>query len=182
MPRIIAGVAGGRPLTVPDGRTIRPTADRVKEALFSALDADPGLSGRRVLDLYAGSGALGLEAVSRGAEAATLVESNAAVLRVLRANVKSLGLPGVTVMPAEAVGWLRTAEPTAFDVVLVDPPYSDDVTAVLAALVDRPWLTTDAVVVVERATRDSVVPWPAGLVEARARRYGDVTLCYGRRP
>ena len=99
MPRIVAGAARGRRLAAPPGRGTRPTADRAREALFSALEAQLGsLAGRRVADLYAGSGAVGLEALSRGASAVVLVESDPAAVRSLRANVDAVGLPGAEVV------------------------------------------------------------------------------------
>src|SRR5579875_3496691 len=164
MPRIIAGSAGGRPLQAPPGRVTRPTADRVKEALFSALEADPGIAGRRVLDLYAGSGALGLEAASRGAATVTLVENNQAALRALRRNVAATALPGVQVIAAGVATWLGSADPgEPYDIALLDPPYAVAVDPVLHTLADRSWLTADAVVVVERASRDAAIRWPAGV-------------------
>jgi 16S rRNA (guanine966-N2)-methyltransferase len=183
VPRIIAGTAGGRALTVPTGAGTRPTADRVKEALFSALDAAPGLAGRRVLDLYAGSGALGLEAASRGAAVVTLVEHAPAALRALRSNVASLALAGVSAVGAEVGRWLAAGAPdAAYDVVLLDPPYALDVDPVLASLNAGSWLAPGATVVVERSARGPSPVWPEGLEGVRERRYNEVRLCYGRRP
>ena len=177
MTRVIAGTAGGRTLRTPPGRGTRPTADRAREGLFSALG---DLTGLRVLDLYAGSGAIGLEALSRGAVAATLVEANPAALQAIRANATALDLPGATVV-GERVERFLAGDPAtaggAFDVVFLDPPYADPVAAVLAALV--PWAGDR--VVVERATRDGDLAWPEGLQGGRSRRYGEATLWYGSR-
>ncbi len=138
MTRIVAGVAGGRRLKVPPGETTRPTSDRVREALFSALDAAGAVEGARVLDLYAGSGALGLEAASRGAQQVVLVEAAKPAAATARANVAALGLPGVRVVTDRAERF--AASPSAvvdggWDLVLLDPPYAvatEDVTALLA--------------------------------------------------
>lgn len=186
MTRIIAGTARGRRLAVPDGRTTRPTSDRAREGLFSALDATlKGFGGLRVLDLYAGSGAVGLEALSRGASAALLVESDRAAARVARANLDALGLRGARIA-AERVERLAatpcTDEP--YDVVYLDPPYAmpaTELAAVLAALVDNGWIAPGAVIGVERASRGPEWVWPAGFDALRSRAYGEGTVWYGRR-
>lgn len=175
--RIIAGRAGGRRIAVPSAGT-RPTSDRVREALFSALAADPGLDGAAVLDLCAGSGALGLEALSRGAAHALFVESDRRAAGMLRRNVAALGLPGATVRAASAATVLHGPADRAYDVVLVDPPYATadaEVAAWLAAAARNGWLAGDAVVVVERG-RGAAIPWPPPLVGRRERRYGDTVL------
>ncbi|HWB66963.1 MAG TPA: 16S rRNA (guanine(966)-N(2))-methyltransferase RsmD [Mycobacteriales bacterium] len=180
--RIIAGVAGGRRLTAPPGRGTRPTTDRAREGLFSAVEAALGsLAGRAVLDLYAGSGAIGLEAASRGATTVILVESGAGALRALRANVAALALPGVEVRSEPVAKLLAGPAPATFDLVYVDPPYSDPVEATLSRLAAGDWLSPDALVVVERASRDDDLRWPDGLQPLRARKYGDSTLWYGAR-
>ncbi|MEX2550070.1 MAG: 16S rRNA (guanine(966)-N(2))-methyltransferase RsmD [Nitriliruptoraceae bacterium] len=174
--RIIAGAAKGRRLQAPPGDDVRPTADRVREALFSSLQAL--LPGARVLDLFAGSGALGLEAASRGAVGVTLVERDRRTLAVLRDNVETVSLPGVAVISAAAQTALAGALPGGpFDVVLADPPYrtpSDEVDAVLAALLRH--LAPAAVIVVERDRRDLAPRWPEGLQAAEPRRYGNTVL------
>jgi 16S rRNA (guanine966-N2)-methyltransferase len=188
MTRIVAGSARGRRLAAPPGRGTRPTADRVREALFSALDAARGgLDGARVLDLYAGSGAVGLEAVSRGAARAVLVESGRDAARTARANATELGfaLDGRVRVIAEKVERLVAAPCPygPFDIVFLDPPYALDdeaVGAVLGALARHAWLTDDALVVVERASRGGEFAWPAGFVGDRARAYGEAALWYGR--
>jgi len=180
--RIIAGRAGGRRITVPP-RGTRPTSERVREALFSALESDPGLTGAAVLDLCAGSGALGLEALSRGAAHALFVESDRQTAAVLRRNLSALGLGGeVRVAPVHAV--LSTPADRPYDVVLVDPPYQvpDAEVAEWLATGDRHgWLADDAVVVVERRAGGGPFPWPTPLRPRRERRYGDTVLHVGVR-
>ncbi len=180
----MAGVAGGRTLRVPP-RGTRPTSDRVREALFSRLEHAGLLDGTRVLDLYAGSGALGLEAASRGAAAVVLVESARAAVRVCRENVATLALPGVRVVGERVLPWLRAQRsgPEAaldpVDLALVDPPYDlpePELTEVLTALGDR--LAPDGVVVVERSTRAPEPTWPAVLERTDRRRYGETVLWF----
>jgi 16S rRNA (guanine966-N2)-methyltransferase len=175
MSRIIAGTHRGRRLQVPPGTGTRPTSDRAREGLFSSLLSLLDLEGAQVLDLYAGSGALGLEAVSRGAAAATLVEHDPVALRVLRQNVEDLGLPA-TVVDADVTRFL-SRPPTPYGLVLADPPYAEetDLTAVL------PWVEDGGIVVLERASRGGAPEPPEGLVEERSRRYGEATLWYFRR-
>jgi 16S rRNA (guanine966-N2)-methyltransferase len=175
--RIIAGAAGGRRIAVPPAGT-RPTSDRVREALFSALVADPGLDGAAVLDLCAGSGALGLEALSRGAAHALFVEADRRAAGVLRRNVAALALPGAEVRAAAAAAVLGAPADRAYDVVLVDPPYATpdvEVAGWLAAAHTHGWLAAEAVVVVERG-RGGAFPWPPPLEAVRERRYGDTVL------
>jgi 16S rRNA (guanine966-N2)-methyltransferase len=181
--RIIAGRAGGRRIAVPPRRT-RPTSDRVREARFSALDNHPGLHGAAVLDLCAGSGALGLEALSRGAAHALFVELDRRSAGVLRRNIADLGLPGADVRVAPAATVLAGPADRAYDVVLVDPPYdvpAAEVAGWLAAAAAHGWLADDATVVVERDGREGAFPWPAALRGVRERRYGDTTLHVGCR-
>jgi 16S rRNA (guanine966-N2)-methyltransferase len=181
--RVIAGVAGGRRLVIPPGTATRPTADRAREGLFSTLTSLRGsLVGAMFLDLFAGSGAVGLEAASRGATSVVLVERDPHALRAMRMNADALGLVGVEVR-AEPVERVLAARATAgFDVVFLDPPYSDPVDGVLNRLIEGGWLAPNAVVAVERASRDGRLNWPAGLDAVRSRRYGEATLWYGRRP
>lgn len=184
MTRIVGGGAGGRRLAVPPGRDTRPTSDRAREALFSALEAmTGGLAGARVLDLYAGSGAVGLEALSRGATAAVLVESDPRAVRVLRQNVAALGLPGASVVARAVSAYLGEPPSEPFDVVFADPPYAlpgADLAALLTAAGERGWIATGGVVVVERASRDPAWIWPPGFEPDRDRRYGEATLWYAR--
>jgi 16S rRNA (guanine966-N2)-methyltransferase len=173
--RIVAGSAGGRQLAVPK-RGTRPTSDRVREALFSAIEAAMDLDGARVLDLYAGTGALGLEALSRGAATAVLVESDAGAVAVLRKNIAAVGLPGAVARPGRVAAVLAEPPATPFDLVLADPPYALDPAADLAALVSCRWVGPGSLVVVERARRSGPPDWPDGLVPGRIRRYGDTEL------
>lgn len=157
----------------------RPTSDRVREALFAALEHDPGLRGVNVLDLCAGSGALGLEALSRGAAHALFVESDRRAAAVLRRNVDTVGLPGAQVRVAPVGTVLAGPAERAYDVVLVDPPYDTadaEVAGWLAAASAHGWLAEGAFVVAERSARGAAFPWPAGLLPLRERRYGETVL------
>lgn len=183
MTRIIAGRAGGRRLTTPRGSATRPTSDRVREALFSAVESWCGsLEGLRFLDLYAGSGAVGLEAWSRGAGVVTLVEQDRRTAALISANARELGVPRAEVLVGGVAGVLGRDPGAPYDVVFSDPPYplpDDDVVADLSALVDRRWLVPDALVVVERSSRSPRPAWPTGIRELRRKRYGETTLWYG---
>lgn len=183
MPRIVAGAARGRRLKAPEGTTTRPTSDRTREALFSALESMLGSwHGRTFLDLYAGSGAVGLEAASRGAATVVLVESDQKALRVLRANVAHLGLTGASVVGGPVEKYAQ-GRPPAVDVVFADPPYSMPTTQVhevLVGLLAAGIVAEGTLVVVERATRRSDWGWPTGLVGVRDKAYGEGTLWYGR--
>ena len=183
MTRIIGGEARGRRLATPSGAGTRPTSDRVREALFSALEAALGsLHGLRFLDLYAGSGAIGLEARSRGASAVTCVESDRRTAAVVRGNARALGYVEVEVV-ASSVSRALAAQPRApYDVVFSDPPYALSPATVesdLRALVSEGWLAPAATVVVERSSRSPGPAWPEGLVGDRSKRYGETTLWYG---
>jgi 16S rRNA (guanine966-N2)-methyltransferase len=181
--RIIAGRARGRRLTTPAGSDTRPTADRAREALFSSLESlTGGWQGRRLLDLYAGSGAVGLEALSRGAAAAVLVEGNVKVAAVIRRNVADLALPGAEVVVEPVERHVRTAPHLPYDVLFADPPYAlgaDELRAVLTDAVGNGFLADGAIVVVERSSRDTPWLWPRGIEPGRERRYGEATLWYG---
>ena len=182
MTRIIAGTHRGRRLAVPAGTATRPTADRAREGMFSSLLSLVDLDGASFLDLYAGSGALGLEALSRGAARAVLVDSDERAVAALRANSASLGLPAEVVpLPVERflAGGSGSYDSAPFDVVVLDPPYDLDVDPVLEALV--PWLAEDGIVAVERRSRGPAPTWPQGLEGVRSRRYGEATLWYGSR-
>jgi 16S rRNA (guanine966-N2)-methyltransferase len=186
MTRIIAGAHGGRRLSAPPGAQTRPTSDRVREAFFSSLETMTELSGARVADLYAGSGAIGLEALSRGAVHALLVESDAKAARAIRDNIVALRVgPAaklVTGKVLQVLGDQPAGEP--YDVVFADPPYAlgdDEVTTVQEELVANGWLAPDAVVIFERSTRGGPLNWVDGLSGDRTRRYGETTLWYGRR-
>lgn len=178
MTRIVAGVAGGRRLAVP-ARGTRPTTDRVREALFNVLAARRDLDGLRVLDLYAGSGALGLEALSRGAAHVVFVESDARAVAVIDRNIATVGLPGATVRRATVSSVLCGGAEVPVDLVLADPPYdlpAADVDAMLAALQRHGWVAAGTVVVLERSVSAPVPTWPAGWVPWPARRYGDTRV------
>jgi 16S rRNA (guanine966-N2)-methyltransferase len=185
MTRIVAGTVGGRRLRTPPGDDTRPTTERVREALFSALESALGsLDGRRVLDLYAGSGAVGLEALSRGAAAAVLVERSRRVAGLIRRNAESLDLTGWAVVAEPVRSYLRTDPAEPFDVAFLDPPYAlagTELATVLTDLADRGWLADGAYVVVERSRRDPDPAWPEGIDPLRDRRYGETVLWYGRR-
>ncbi|SFB11832.1 16S rRNA (guanine966-N2)-methyltransferase [Amycolatopsis marina] len=178
--RIVAGQAGGRRLRVPP-RGTRPTSERVREALFNALEVAGELDGARVLDLYAGSGALGLEALSRGAGEAVFVEADRSAVEVLRGNIAAVGLGG-RVRHGRVDQVLAESAPDSaapFDLVLADPPYAvggAELTAMLAALPRGGWVAAGGLVVVERAERDGEPDWPSGFDPLRSRRYGDTAL------
>jgi 16S rRNA (guanine966-N2)-methyltransferase len=186
MTRIIAGAHGGRRLTAPPGANTRPTSDRVREAFFSSLETMTELSGARVADLYAGSGAIGLEAISRGAVHALLVESDAKAARAIRDNIVALRVgPAAKLVTGKVLQVL--GDPPAggpYDVVFADPPYAlgdDEIATLQEELVANGWLAPDAVVIFERSTRGEPLSWVDGLAGDRTRRYGETTLWYGRR-
>ena len=186
MTRIIAGTAKGRTLLVPRGGATRPTADKVREALFSRLEHGGWVEGAAVLDLYAGSGALGLEAASRGAERVLLVERAPAAVDACRRNAALLAAAGVgaavAVRPGPVSSVLAGGTDLRYDLVLLDPPYDageQALAGVLAALVDG-WLADDALVVLERSARSPVPGWPPGLEAEEERRYGETALWFGR--
>jgi 16S rRNA (guanine966-N2)-methyltransferase len=184
MTRIIGGTAGGRRLRTPGGVATRPTADRVREALFSALESRLGsLTGLRFLDLYAGSGAVGLEAMSRGAGVVTAVESDRRAARVVQDNARTLGFRDVDVLAHPTATVLGRPPRAPYDVVYADPPYpleTAEVEEMLALLVGNDWLTPGAVVVVERSARSVEPTWPEGLVAERSKEYGETVLWYLR--
>jgi 16S rRNA (guanine966-N2)-methyltransferase len=181
--RIVAGAWRGRPLTAPKGHDTRPTSDRVREAVFGSLSSrlGPDLGGAVVLDAFAGTGALGLEALSRGASSAVLVENDPAALNALRANVSSLGAASLTQVRAVDVltAVRRDALPGApFSLVMLDPPYRMEPSRIgemLADLAEHGGLVDDAVVVYEHATGTTPV-WPAGFEALPARRYGSTAV------
>ena len=180
MTRIIAGVAGGRRIAVPPKGT-RPTSDRVREAMFSSLDSRVDWSQVTALDLYAGSGALGLEARSRGAREVILVERSPAACEVISGNVAQLGLGGVRLLQMDVQSLVSRA-PVACTLVLVDPPYDDPAEVVvseLKSLREAGWIAEDAHVVVERSVRDATSPLPEGWFTSR-KAYGETCLWYGQ--
>ena len=185
MTRIVAGSAKGRTLAVPKSGT-RPTSERVREALFSRLDHMNVLEGATVLDLFAGTGALGLEALSRGAARATLVEKASAAARVASANVRATGLPA-RVGTADVRAYLGARSGEALtgenDLVFIDPPYDipeGDMTTVLSAL--APWVGPDSLIVVERSTRAPAPTWPPFLVLEDTRAWGETVAYFAGPP
>lgn len=177
MTRIVAGAAGGRRLVVPS--TARPTTDRVREALFNVLAARLDFDDLRVLDLYAGSGALGLEALSRGAASVLLVESDRRAADVIVRNIATVGLPGATVRRGAAGAVLAAPAPGPVDLVFADPPYdvtSAQVESILSALAAGGWVCGGSVVVVERPVSAAALTWPPGWTVWPVRRYGDTRL------
>ncbi|HZB51190.1 MAG TPA: 16S rRNA (guanine(966)-N(2))-methyltransferase RsmD [Mycobacteriales bacterium] len=184
MTRIVAGEAGGRRLAVPPGDRTRPTSDRTREALFGTLATLLELPGARVLDLFAGSGAVGLEAVSRGAAAALLVDADARAAAVARANAAALGLADrVTVRRDRVERVLATPPAEPYGLAFADPPYGlagAELDVILATLTGNSWLAPGAVLVVERSSRGPGPAWPAGVRAVKERRYGEGTLWYGR--
>jgi 16S rRNA (guanine966-N2)-methyltransferase len=178
MTRIIGGVAGGRRIAVPP-RGTRPTTDRVRESLFNIITARRDLTGLAVLDLYAGSGALGLEALSRGAASALFVESDSRTASVITRNIETLGLPGATLRRGVVATVLAAGAGSPVDVVLADPPYDvqvPEVEAVLTALTEHGWVRSTTVAVIERAAGGAPLTWPAGWTTWPSRVYGDTRL------
>jgi 16S rRNA (guanine966-N2)-methyltransferase len=183
MTRIIAGTARGRRLAVPPTGT-RPTSDRAREGLFNSLTTMLDFQGARVLDLYAGSGAVGLEALSRGAEQAVLVESDRTAVAVIESNVAAVGLPGALIERRTVASYLGGGPTGPFDVIFADPPYAlpgGEVDAVLAILAQDGWSLAGTEVVLERPARSAGPVWPEPLVMIKQKRYGESSLWYGRR-
>ena len=184
MTRIVAGFAGSLTLAVPKTGT-RPTSDRVREAIFSALDARDAISHTRVLDLYAGSGGLGLEAASRGARSVVLVEKSQTAAGMCRKNTEAVlrmapsrAAPQISTTGQSVQAFLNSAT-GEFDLVFIDPPYDLDeseLTQNLAAL--APLLSTDALVVLERSSRSPEPEWGTGLVLSRRKAYGETIVWY----
>ncbi|WP_163752223.1 16S rRNA (guanine(966)-N(2))-methyltransferase RsmD [Mycolicibacterium helvum] len=178
MTRIVGGAAGGRRIDVP-ARGTRPTTDRVREALFNVLAARRDFDDLRVLDLYAGSGALGLEALSRGAASALFVESDSRAAAVIKRNIEALGLTGATVRRGAVAAVLTAGAEKPVDLVLADPPYAvttGEIEAILASLARHGWLGPGSVVVVERPASSAELTWPAGWTGWPVRRYGDTRV------
>jgi 16S rRNA (guanine966-N2)-methyltransferase len=180
-PRVIAGEAGGLRLTAPKGTRTRPTADRVKEALFAALG--PGrLLGAVVLDCYAGSGALAIEALSRGATRAMLIDRDPLAVDAIRRNLRTTGFADQARVQRRGVGSVVRAAPPPegpFDLVFCDPPYDQPagkLAGVLAALAEPGWLAADATVVVERAASAGPPLLPPGWGVTWSRVYGDTLV------
>ena len=184
MLRITGGDLGGRRFHAPPGRQTRPTADKVRAAIFNTLATLIALEGLPVLDLFAGSGALGLEALSRGAAHCTFVESHARTAAGIRANLALLGLPAAAaqVVAARVEPWLRAARlPRPAALVLADPPYAYARHAdLLAALAGAAAVAGGALIVLETAQGHALAP-PARLEVLRTKGYGDTQVCYLRK-
>ena len=177
MTRIIGGRFAGRRLEVPAGPT-RPTTDRVREALFNWLEHRDCLAGARVADLYAGSGALGLEALSRGADSAVFVEQQRRAAATIRRNAAALGVSDHCDVVAAAVERWRPAPGRPFDVVLIDPPYDLPVSVALAALARLP-IAPGGHAVLEQSRRAQPPEWPPGWEQVDRRGYGETVIWYG---
>jgi 16S rRNA (guanine966-N2)-methyltransferase len=182
--RVIAGSARGRRLVVPEGDQVRPTKDMVREAMFSALDARGALVDAFVLDLFAGSGALAIEAMSRGAERAVLVERDPRALDAIQANLDTLGFDeAAKVVAMDANRFVRAAPPAdaPFDLVFIDPPYNatgdEEVVELLSALEAPGWLAADAIVTVERPVRRSASA-PGNWQIGWERTFGDTLMLF----
>ncbi|MEV4538339.1 16S rRNA (guanine(966)-N(2))-methyltransferase RsmD [Asanoa sp. NPDC049518] len=186
MTRIVAGTLGGRRLAAPPGAGTRPTSDRVREALFSSIDSMVDLDGARFADLYAGSGAVGLEALSRGAAHVLLVESDARAARTIQVNLTTLRAEPAARLVVDRVAAVlgRGPDGDPYDVVFADPPYAvddEEIAATATALVRGGWLAEDALLIFERSSRSGPPPQVEGVTSVRSRRYGETTLWYGRR-
>jgi 16S rRNA (guanine966-N2)-methyltransferase len=176
---------GGRRLDVPPGARTRPTSDRVREALFNTLATLTDLVGARFADLYAGSGAVGLEALSRGAAHVLLVESHPRAARTARANIAALGArPHVRLVAAAVSTTLAQGADEPYDVIFADPPYDtsgERIDAIQQALVDGGWLAPGAILAIERSSRSAPLRWVDSVTPVRTRRYGETQLWYGQR-
>jgi 16S rRNA (guanine966-N2)-methyltransferase len=183
MTRIIGGDFRGRSIKVPDAE-IRPTSSRVREAIFSSVEhAVSGLDDLRVLDLFSGSGAFGIESISRGAAESVLIEKDLRAADSLHINIASFGIKNARVVIADA--FMEVAQKSGrgtFDVVFIDPPYAvedEQVDALIANLVENDWLNEYALIVVERGSRSQVL-WPQQVEELRKKVYGDTSIWYGQ--
>jgi len=179
--RIVGGSLRGRKIAFPDAAGLRPTGDRIRETLFNWLQ--PVLPGSRCLDLFAGSGVLGIEAASRGAAEVVLLESAPAVAAILRQTLAGLALgEQVRLVEADALGWLRKASPTPFDVAFLDPPFGAGLMAEAANLLEQGgWLADGALVYLERAEAQGPWPVPDNWVVLRDKRAGQVGYALARR-
>lgn len=171
--RIIAGQWRGRKLRFPDGKGLRPTPDRVRETVFNWLA--PYLRGASCLDLFTGSGALGLEALSRGAASVTMLDTNPAVINQLRENLQLLQCTSANVVQADGVKWLQQTEATPFDIVFLDPPYAEKLLpACIRLLEENGWLNSDAWIYLELASSEELPALPANWQWHRNKQAGQV--------
>ncbi|MBV9994636.1 MAG: 16S rRNA (guanine(966)-N(2))-methyltransferase RsmD [Caulobacteraceae bacterium] len=184
--RIVAGIFRGRPLAAPKGQATRPTADRTRQAMFNVLEHaawSPGVAGLRVIDLFAGAGALGLEALSRGAAFCLFVEASAEARAAIHANIEALGLFGrarIHRRDATALGPRPGADGPPFDLAFLDPPYGLGLgEGALTALTTGGWLTAGALAVLERGAQDPSPPVPA-FEEIGERRWGAARVSFLR--
>lgn len=185
MIRIIAGIWGGRKIAVPDTDATRPTSDRVREALFARINHLGRLAGASVLDLFAGSGALGLEALSRGADQATFIDQHPAAVAAIKSNLDTLGVAAGRVLARDVVATVAQPATETFDIVLCDPPYdmsTESVEELLTNLVTNNWLVPDALIVVERTKRCPTIQWPSGYEDPTIKLYGDTRLEFAYTP
>ena len=184
MLRIVGGNMGGRRIAAPHGKHTRPTSERVREGIFNVLHTLLRLEGARVLDLFAGSGALGIEALSRGAAHATLVESHGRTAGVIKTNLKRLGidLQAARVVTVPVESWLAKTQPAApFSLVLLDPPYDySGHDRLLALLSGAPAVSAGAVIVLETGRDRSPAP-PSSLDPIRTKRYGETQVSFFRK-
>ncbi|HKH56603.1 MAG TPA: 16S rRNA (guanine(966)-N(2))-methyltransferase RsmD [Propionibacteriaceae bacterium] len=187
--RVIAGSAGGRRLMVPRGDVTRPTTDRVREALFSAITSWAGTSDRRAdltlaglafCDLYAGSGAIGLEAASRGANPVLIVEADRRIASLAVRNARELSL-SAKVQVSRVESLIAGTAPNPFDIVFADPPYDMDSAYLsdLLTLVVGGWVTPPGLVIVERSRRSTRLSWPVGFARTWQRTYGETVVEFG---
>nr|WP_242469317.1 16S rRNA (guanine(966)-N(2))-methyltransferase RsmD [Rhabdochromatium marinum] len=170
---MIGGRFGGRRLPIPDQPGLRPTGDRARETLFNWLQ--PILSGSRCLDVFAGSGALGFEALSRGAAQVVMLERNALVARQLRANARQLAAAALDIQQTDSLRWLATSPPRPFNIVFLDPPFAADLLpASLEQLSTRPWLAPEARIYLETAAQAPAIELPSGWHWLREKSAGQV--------
>ncbi|MBV7411882.1 16S rRNA (guanine(966)-N(2))-methyltransferase RsmD [Dermabacteraceae bacterium TAE3-ERU27] len=185
MPRVIAGELKSRVIPAPKTSATRPTSDRVREAVFSRLAGWGVLEDARVLDLYAGSGALGIEALSRGARHATFVESHPATARLIGKTLRDLGVAHKSkVLTAKAQSATARLE-GEYDLLLLDPPYpvvSGEISELLAELAKNARVAADATIVVERSRRSDPIVWPAPYSEIDVSHYGETSIYYASTP
>lgn len=184
MLRIVAGIMGGRRIAAPPGKHTRPTSEKVREGIFNVLQSLLPLEGAHVADLFAGSGALGMEALSRGAAHVTLVESHGRTAGIIRQNLKRLEVEvqSATVVTAAVEGWLAKENASArISLALLDPPYNySDHDHLLALLSSAPAVCEDAIIVLETAQHQPLAP-PSGLDPVRTKRYGDTKVSFFRK-
>jgi 16S rRNA (guanine966-N2)-methyltransferase len=170
--RVVAGLAGGRRLQAPAGRKVRPTSERVREALFNALGSMDAISGATVLDLFAGTGALGIEALSRGATSATFVDADPRAVAAIKANLQATGMAErARVVQADVVRYLTERPPAGVDIAFADPPYAFDGWARLLEVLPARLVAIEA---------RSHIELPPGWHPLRSKRYGDTVVTLAR--